>query len=125
MVVSEQGGGRGALGGTRVGGMEWDRHHLSRPALKPPLEARPPAHSKPLTPSSRSPPHRPSTPKAAMALRATMSKPQVAGPAKASGLRTAVQRVATTAGVSVASLALALAAHADVRRAGWGEEGEG
>jgi hypothetical protein len=46
-----------------------------------------------------------------MALRATLSaktvKPQ-------SGLRAAVQRVATTAGVSVASLAVALAAHADV-----------
>ncbi|GBF99945.1 chloroplast precursor [Raphidocelis subcapitata] len=48
-----------------------------------------------------------------MALRATMSKPAVAKTTKASGLRVAVQRVATTAGVSVASLALALAASAD------------
>lgn len=49
-----------------------------------------------------------------MALRATMSKPTVAKTTKASGLRVAVQRVATTAGVSVATLALALAASADV-----------
>ena len=53
-----------------------------------------------------------------MALRATLSKPSVAPATKASGLRVAVQRVATTAGVSVASLALALAAHADVSSGG-------
>jgi hypothetical protein len=41
-----------------------------------------------------------------MALRATLSAKTVKAP-QASGLRAAVQRVATTAGVSVASLAVA------------------
>ncbi|KIZ00519.1 Plastocyanin [Monoraphidium neglectum] len=49
-----------------------------------------------------------------MALRATMSKTAARTAVKpAQGLRMAVQRVATTAGVSVASLALAMAASAD------------
>lgn len=60
-----------------------------------------------------------------MALRATMSKPQVAATTKASALRVAVQRVATTAGVSVASMALALAASADVSACLLGANGGG
>lgn len=48
-----------------------------------------------------------------MALRATMSKPVAKATAPA-GLKAAVQRVAAVAGVSVASLAVTLAAHADV-----------
>ena len=50
-----------------------------------------------------------------MALRATCAKPTVA-PKAPTGLKAAVQRVAATAGVSVASLALAFAASADVSR---------
>ena len=48
-----------------------------------------------------------------MALRATMSR-TAAKPAAPQGIKAAVQRVAATAGVSVASLALALSASADV-----------
>ena len=51
-----------------------------------------------------------------MALRATMSSRVQAKAPKASGLKAAVMRVATTAGVSVASMAVALAAHADVSK---------
>lgn len=47
-----------------------------------------------------------------MALRATMSR-AAAKPAAPQGFKAAVQRVAATAGVSVASLALALSASAD------------
>lgn len=50
-----------------------------------------------------------------MALRATMSR-SAAKPAAPQGFKAAVQKVVATAGVSVASLALALSASADVSR---------